>query len=171
MSRDDGFAIMDVSSDLANDPKVRKLWRHAPDHAGAAFVAYVATMGESWKAGRRVTIDDAWPAHVPFDKAAVEALVHVHLLDRRGLIVVKAWKGWYEVARERRDKSRERWARYNASRTNDHADTTSLPRGTTVVTATSVPPVLPSVPTVGIQGVVVDRRATRPSLVNPEATA
>lgn len=143
MSRDDGFAVMDVSTDLANDPKVRKLWRYAPDHAGAAFLAYVATMGQSWKDGRRVTIDDAWPAHVPFDKAAVEALVHVGLLDRAGRVTVKAWKGWYEPARERRERSRDRWARYNAQR---NADTASLPRGTNADTASSVPSVLPSVP-------------------------
>jgi hypothetical protein len=134
---------MDVSVDLATDAKVKKLWRHAPDHAGAAFIAYVATMGESWKEGRRVTIDDSWPAFVPFNKAAIEALVHVGLIDKAGRVSVKAWKGWFEVARDRRTKSRDRWARYNAQR---DAVTTSLPRGTNADTASSVPPVLPSVP-------------------------
>lgn len=141
MSRDDGFAVMDVSTDIVNDPKVRKLFRHAPDHACGAFTAYIATVAESWKAGRRVSIDDAWPAFLPFDRAAVEALVHVGLLDGRGTVPPKAWRGWFEAARKRRERSRERWARYNAKR---DADTTVAPRGSDVDTATSVPPVLPS---------------------------
>lgn len=143
MSRDDGFSIMDVSVDLATDAKVKKLWRHAPDHAGAAFIAYVATMGESWKEGRRVTIDDSWPAFVPFDKAACAALVEVGLIDKSGKVTVKAWKSWYEIARDRRTKSRDRWARYNAQR---DAVQTPVPRGSDAVTASSVPPVLPILP-------------------------
>ena len=116
MSRDDGFAVMDVSTDLVNDPKVRKLYRHAPDHANVAVVAYIATMAESWKAGRRVSIDDAWPAFVPFNKAAVAALLHVGLLDGRGLVTTKAWRGWFDPARTRRDASREKWRRANDRR-------------------------------------------------------
>jgi hypothetical protein len=145
VSRDDGFAVMDVSTDIVNDPKIRKLWRHAPDHAAAGFTAYVATLAESWKAGRRVTIDDAWPAFLTFDQAAVEALVHVGLLDSRGRVTAKAWGGWFESARKRRDQSRDRWARYNAKR---DAEATAVPRGSDGVTATSVlPSVRPSVPT------------------------
>lgn len=143
MSRDDGFAVMDMSTDIVNDPKVRKLFRHAPDHACAAFTAYVSTVAESWKAGRRVSVDDAWPAFLVFDKAAVEALIHVGLLDSRGTIPPKSWRGWFESARHRRSMSRDRWARYNAKR---DADTTGAPRGNDVGTATSVPPVRPSVP-------------------------
>lgn len=146
MSREDGFAVMDVSVDIANDPKVRKLFRYAPDHALVAFMAYVATMGESWKAGRRVNVDDAWPPALPFSRPAVDALIHVGMLDARGQVPAKAWRAWFEVARERRLKSRDRWARYNAKR---DADTTSLPRGSDVGTATSVPSVpsdRPSVP-------------------------
>lgn len=141
VSRDEGFAVMDVSTDIVNDPKVRKLFRHAPDHGTAGFVAYVATMAESWKAGRRVTIDDAWPSVVPFDKAAVEALVHVGLLDTTGRVPIKTWRGWYTAAHERREKSRDRWRRYNEKRDGDHTDG---PRGNHVPTATSVPPVRPS---------------------------
>jgi hypothetical protein len=143
MSRDDGFAVMDVSTDLVNDPKVRKLFRHAPDHAACAFLAYIATVAESWKAGRRVNVDDAWPGFVPFDKAAIEALAAVGLLDKTGRVTVKAWRGWYVAANQRRLKSRERWARYNAHR---DGDTTDPPRGSDGPTATSVPPVLPSSP-------------------------
>jgi hypothetical protein len=141
MSRDDGFVVMDVSTDIVNDPKVRKLYRHAPDHAGAGFAAYIATMADSWRAGRRVSVDDAWPACIPFDKPAVDALIHVGLLDRTGRIPVKSWRGWYEAARIRREKSRDRWRRYNEKR---DADTTDVPRGSDADTATSVPPVRPS---------------------------
>lgn len=172
MSRDDGFAVMDVSVDLVNDPKVRKLYRYAPDHADRAVVAYVSTMAESWKAGRRVTIDDAWPGFVPFDKPAVEALAHVKLIDRTGRVNAKAWREWYEVAKARRDKSRDRWARYNRHR---DADATSLPRGSDADTATSVPPV-PSVRSSPPEGStstsISDVGHRRPvALVNPGRTS
>ena len=150
MSRDDGFAVMDVSTDLVNDPKVRKLYRHAPDHADRAVVAYVSTMAESWKAGRRVSVDDAWPAFVPFDQSAVAALVHVKLIDGRGMVTAKAWRGWFDPANERRRKSRAKWKRANDKR---HADamgdgdttmnTPESPRGSAAVT----PSPAPSVPT------------------------
>jgi len=133
---------MDVSTSLLDDPKVRKLWRHAPDHAPVAFTAYVATMAESWKAGRRVTIDDAWPAFLTFSQPAIEALVHVGLIDDDGCVTPKAWRGWFAPARKRRQQSRDRWTRYNAKRTGDTAD---VPRGSDVSTATSVRPSVPSV--------------------------
>jgi hypothetical protein len=145
VSRDDGFAVMDVSTDIVNDPKIRKLWRHAPDHAAAGFTAYVATLAESWKAGRRVTIDDAWPAFLTFDQAAVEALVHIGLLDSKGRVTPKAWSGWFDVARRRRDASRERYRRANEKR---NADATQLPRGSDADThANRSSPSVPSVPT------------------------
>jgi len=158
MSRDDGFPVMDVSTSIVNDPKVRKLYRHAPDHAGTGFIAYVGTLSESWKAGRRITVDDAWPACVSFDKAAVEALIHVGLLDRTGRIPVKSWRGWFEAARARREKSRERWRRYNEKR---DADTTEVPRGSDVDTATSVPPSRPFLPP-GSTGASVNARVRAP---------
>lgn len=169
MSRDEGFAVMDLATDIANDPKVRKLWRHAPSHAGAAFMAYIATVGESWKAGRRVSVDDAWPSHVPFSKPAVEALVHVGLIDRNGFIPPKAWRGWFGKAKQRRDVARERWQRSNEKR---HADTALSPRGSDAVTASTVPSV-PSVPPEGFTTTLSDReqRARRPVLVHPGETA
>lgn len=140
MSRDDGFAVMDVSVDIVNDPKIRKLYRVAPEHASAGVVAYVATMGESWKAGERVTVEDAWPAFLPFAIPAVEAMKQVGLLDAKGFVSTKAWRGWFDPAKTRRDAVRDRWRRANEKRlhssTNDSADTArhnddtaSLPRG------------------------------------------
>lgn len=147
MSRDDGFAVMDVSTDFVSDPKWRRLQRHAPDHLGTAFIAYTATMGASWKAGRRVAVTNAWPPLVPFDDSAIEALRYVGLLDKNGLIAIKTWRDWFETANKRRETARDRWRRYNESRppsTDNRADTARIPRGANADTASSVlPPVRP----------------------------
>lgn len=147
MSREDGFPVMDVSVDIVNDPKIRKLYRISPEHAGAGFLAYMATLGESWKAGRRIPVEDAWPAVLPFDGVAVEAMIHVGLLDAKGLVSMNAWRGWFAPAQMRREAVRERWRRANAKRadssTNDSGghDTVSarLPRGIRADTAASPP--------------------------------
>ena len=144
MSRDDGFTVMDVSTDIVNDPKVRKLYRVAPNHANTAFVAFIATLGESWKAGRRVRIDDAWPGYLPYDQDAVDALIAVGLLDRRGWLSLRAWEGWFGIAKTRREAARERWRRANEKR---NADTAELPRGNGAGTyATRTVPSVPPVP-------------------------
>lgn len=164
VSRDDGFAVMDVSADIVNDPKWRRLQRVAPDHWRDGFIAYVATLGESWKAGRRVTVDDAWPVLMPYNAAAVEAMTHVGLLDRGGRVSRKAWRQWFDIANERRRKSRDRWARYNATR---DAVPTSLPRGTNADTATSVPSVPSSRPTEGERDTNPVENGAGPRLVHP----
>jgi hypothetical protein len=153
MSRDDGFEIMDVSTSICFDMKFRLIQRQAPELVAAAFTAYISVMAESWKAGRRVPIALAWPAFLP-PNAAVEAVMRtVGLLDKKGLVAIKAWHGWFEPARERRAAARARWKKYNEKRTgsneNDDAAATSLPRGSRVGTATSVPSVRPSVPSEG----------------------
>jgi hypothetical protein len=132
---------MDVSTSVCDDPKFRRLQRENPELVAVGVTAYLATMAESWKAGRRVSVEEAWPAILPFDKTAADALIRVGLLDRRGLLSTKAWRSWFDPARKRREQSRDRWARYNAKR---DADTTPPPRGSDVSTATSDPSV-PSV--------------------------
>lgn len=171
MSRDDGFTVMDVSTDIVNDPKVRKLFRVSPDHAPAAFIAFIATLGESWKAGRRVRIDDSWPGYLDYDQGAVDALMTVGLVDRRGLLSLKAWEGWFGVAKTRRDVSRERWRRENERRRGDRVVTAELPRGNGADTEATVP--LRSSPTVpnGEQGVRPLARRTISAVVDPERTA
>ena len=172
MSRYDGFAVMDMSTDIVNDPKVRKLFRHAPSHASGGFVAYVATVAESWKAGRRVTIDDAWPSILPFSKPAVEALVHVGLLDRTGRVPPKTWRGWYETARGRREVARDRWRRANEKR---HAAAAEEPRGSSADTEATVPSYrssLPSVPPEGsTRGSISDERRAPLAVVQPSRRA
>lgn len=147
MSRPDGFAVMDVDVGIVNDPKVRRLFRYAPDVAQAAFVAYVAVMGESWHRGRRVSVDDAWPAIVAFSRPAIDALIDAELLDARGLIPLKVWRNWYEVAFERRQKARNRWGRYNEKRGDHEVNTTPVPRGSNAATM-ATDPILPTDPTV-----------------------
>lgn len=124
MSRDDGFSVMDMSTDIANDPKFRKVYRLDPCQVAPAFMAYLATVAESWKAGRRVTAEDAWPPLLPFDGAILQAMMAVGLLDRSGKVPLRAWLGWYEGARKRREGSRESWRRYNEKRRQREADTT-----------------------------------------------
>lgn len=145
MSRDDGFPVMDVSTDYVNDPKWRRLHRAHPELLLPSFMVFTATLAESWKAGHRVAVEESWPALVAFDPAVIEALQEAGFTDRRGFIVPKSWDGWFRPAFERRAKSRDRWKRYNEKR---DADTTEVPRGSDVSTATSVPPVHPSVPSV-----------------------
>src|SRR4051812_7373717 len=110
-SRIEGFAIMDVSTSLHDDTKVKRLAREYPDSLGDGFLAYVATMGESWKAGQRLTVVDCWPSYRPFDPAVVHALKAVKLLDDDGQVTLSAWRGYYMQARKRRKSSRDRWTR------------------------------------------------------------
>ena len=148
MSRQDGFAVMDVSTSILDDQKFRKLQRLHPEAVAAGVTGYLSVLAESWKAGRRVSIEDAWPAILAPEEATVAALKSVGLLDRRGFLPARPWTKWFEIASKRREAARARWDRYNAKRdaasTNDDVAQTSLPRGNHVSTATSVPTV-PSV--------------------------
>ncbi|MBV9484596.1 MAG: hypothetical protein JO246_00910 [Frankiaceae bacterium] len=152
MSRTEGFDVMDVSTSLPNDPKFRELARRFPDDLAPAFMAYVGTMAESWRAGERVTVDVAWPSILPRSDSAVTALLAVKLLDRSRRVTVSAWRDYFDQARERREKSRARWRRANDARTrnphdligNDSADTARLPRGANAVTAPPSDSVRPS---------------------------
>lgn len=148
MTRDDGFAIMDLSSDYVNDPKWRRLHRAHPELYPAAFVAYTATLCESWKAGRRVPLEDAWPAILPYDAAVVDALVQVGFLDRKGLIVTRSWEGWFGPANRRREAAREAGREGNAKRwagdrvaigSRSGSDPRTVPSVPTVPTGPSAP--------------------------------
>lgn len=156
MSRDDGFAVMDVSTDILNDPKFRKLQRLHPELVGQGCTAYLAVMAESWKAGRRLPLADAWPAVLAFDPAVERALVDVGLLDRKSFVPQKVWDNWFTPAFKRREATRERWRRANENRangsTNNSAqpttDTPRPPRGSNADTGAI--PSVPSVPSESI---------------------
>lgn len=175
MSRAEGFAVMDVSTSVCDDPKFRRLQRENPEFVAPGVTAYLATMAESWKAGHRVSVEDAWPAILPFNREVVDAMIRVELLDRKGLLSQKAWRSWFEPARKRRQQSRDRWTRYNANR---DADTALVPRGSDVSTATSVPsvpsvrsdPSVPSVPSVSPRALGDTARgsAAKRTGINPE---
>lgn len=113
MSRDEGFAVADVSSSLLDDPKVKRLWRERlrPDAAAmdAAVVVHQATLLASWKLGERVPAEDAAPIWSEDVAVAIESLVAVGLLDRSHKIPVKSWRNWFGVAKARRDETREKW--------------------------------------------------------------
>lgn len=145
MSRDDGFSIADVSTDLLAETRLRRLARYAPDHVGAGVVGYLATMLGSWRAGKRVTAEDSWPVYLmPYDQLAIDALIHVGLLDARARIPVKPWREWFQVANQRRDARRKSWHDYDLKRRNPNGNadlgTTSNPRSADALrTAPSVP--------------------------------
>lgn len=145
MNRAEGFAVMDVSTSICEDPKFRLIQRMSPQLVAPAFAAYMAVMAESWKAGKRVTIDNAWPAFLPFDSTVIDVMREVGLIDKRGVVSPKAWRDWFEPARERREKARDRWHRANDNR---NADTARLPRGNSAGTSAPVPSVrsAPSAP-------------------------
>lgn len=168
MARDEGFTVMDVSTSLLSDTKVRRLQRHAPDRYPVAMLAYLSTMAESWRVGRRVSVEDAWPVGVPFDSLAAEALSHVGLTDASGLIVPRTWRSWFGKAKSRRSKSRADWRdwqrKHRESQRGVRADSEPdkpIP---------SVPSVRPSEP--GLQGdTPLDDGPPRPRLVDPGKTA
>jgi hypothetical protein len=139
---------MDVSTDIVNDPKFRRLHRQNPEHVVAGFLAYVAILGESWKAGRRCLITDAWPVILPYDEAAIAAMVAAELLDEKGQIPAKTWTGWFGPAQKRRKNTRDRWKRANDKKaetsTNNSAPTAQEPRGNHAATV-AIPSVSQSV--------------------------
>lgn len=143
MSKRPGFTVMDIDVAIADDPKFKLIARTRPEHLEPAFMAYVALLGESWKAAERATIADGWPSLLPFDEAVVATMTTVRLLDKTGRVPVTAWRKRFTDANRRRIRARERYNRYNAKRgksgTNDDGDTTSQPRGSDAITATTEP--------------------------------
>lgn len=122
MSRVQGFEVMDMSTSLLHDPKIRRLSREHADVLAPGFMAYVATVAESWKAGDRLSIEDAWPSYLPYDGAAIAALTAVGLLDDAGRVPVKAWRGWFAPARKRRESSRKRYSDWKARHSGQQAN-------------------------------------------------
>lgn len=141
---------MDVSTSIMSDPKVRKLLRIAPDRFPVAMTAYLGLMAESWKAGRRLSVEDSWPLGMTFDQLAVEALQHVDLIDAGGFINAKTWRSWFGKAKNRRAKSRADWRRYQQDKRNRQRGVSTDTSGTPAYP--SVPPVRPSEPSVPTEG-------------------
>lgn len=151
MTRAAGFDTMDVDTSILDDPKFHRLHRQDPALYAEGVTAYLAVMAASWKAGKRIALEDCWPAFLPFSTVGT-ALVSVGLLDRRGMIPTKVWGGWFGVANARRESARERWRKANenrkastknASRTFQKSrNENDLPRGNAAVAASTVPSLL-----------------------------
>lgn len=140
MPKAEGFQRMDVATDIHTDSKFRRLARQHPDLLPAAFMAYIATLGESWAEGARMSVEDAWPVLVPFQPEVVHALVDVHLLDADGLIATETWDVWFGEVARRREQNRERWREYARSRRGVHADSPGeSPPGRRAESGASVP--------------------------------
>jgi hypothetical protein len=110
MSRGDGFEVADTDSGMLADPKILALARllHDSTRIGAAVALYDAVRLASWKAGRRLTLEETVPAWWldPFDDLAA-ALVTAELIDGEHRIPEHAWQGWFTPAFERRERYRE----------------------------------------------------------------
>jgi hypothetical protein len=173
MSRDEGFAVMDVSTSLLQDTKVRRLQRHAPDRWPVAMLAYISAMAESWKAGHRVTVEDAWPIGMPYDELAAQGLAHVGLVDAQGFIVPRTWRGWYGKAKSRRAKTRADWRRWQETHRKNKGGVSpdSDPDKDKQSVSQSVSQSDPSVPPEGSHGLRPLDGGRANGLVNPGRTA
>lgn len=109
MSRDDGFSIADVASDLYDDPKVKSLVRVLVDQEriAKAMAIYTATLLASWRHGCRVTAAESVPLWLDLDPELVAALRQVHLLDPTGRLKSRSWRTWFLPAKDRRDRRRD----------------------------------------------------------------
>jgi hypothetical protein len=110
MSRDDGFAVADVSVNLYDDDKVKRLYRELGGDLGRmghAMMLAEATLLASWRDGRRRTVHEAAPLWLTVDDDLVAALVKVGLLDRSLRRPARAWAAWFGPAYERREKRRK----------------------------------------------------------------
>jgi hypothetical protein len=106
VSRAGGFVIADVDVNLLGDAKLKRLARAHADLFAAGVVAYLGTVLASWRAGERVTIDDAWPPLLPLDEAVPTALREAGLLDGKRRVTARAWASWFVPAFNRREQAR-----------------------------------------------------------------
>src|SRR5262249_43753298 len=84
----------------------RRLVRSSRDEGLVArcIVAHSATVLASWRAGERVRLEDAAPIWLTDLDDIAARLSAADLLDPDGRIPERAWSGWYQPARERRQR-------------------------------------------------------------------
>ena len=111
MSRETGFAVVDLDVGILHDPKVIKLARAIRDEerTAAHIGLYVALLAESWRTGERVRLEDALPAWWMAEvEQFAEALRDAGLIDAEDRIPERSWSGWFGPAFKRRqDRQRE----------------------------------------------------------------
>ncbi len=140
---------MDVSVSIATDSKFRRIARgEHPERYAVAVTAYIGLLGQCWQEERRVPLVEGWPVLLEWDADVVAEMAAVGLIDAAGCIPEPTWTEWFEPARERRDRARER-ARQSytgaARLREDYAQTTRSLRG----------PIRPSDPSVRSDASVV----------------
>ena len=109
MSRDEGFAVADVSVNLYDDDRVKRLYRELGGDLGRmghAMMLAEVTLLASWRDGKRLTVHQAAPLWLTVDDELVAALVRVGMLDRGHRRPLKSWQAWFGPAYERREKRR-----------------------------------------------------------------
>ncbi len=100
---------MDVSVTIASDFKFRRIARgEHPERYPIALAAYVGLLGQCWQEERRVPLVEGWPVLLDWDAAVAAEMAAVGLIDDAGCIPERTWAEWFEPARERRDRARER---------------------------------------------------------------
>lgn len=148
MTRRDRLRIMDISTDIHDDPKFRRIQRRRPDHVAPAFLAYLALLGECWQERERLALDeDTWPITITYDPEVIATMIGVGLLTDDRKITESAWAEYVAPALARIAAERERWRRNKAdARGRDkagptpvRADTTRTPRGVPTESATAGP--------------------------------
>ena len=107
MSREDGFPIADVDVSMLEDAKVRQLVRVIGDEAMTArcLIGYTAVVLASWRAGERVTLDEAAPLWLTGLEDLAEGLRGVDCSTTRA--AYRRRRGPDVGARDRREERRE----------------------------------------------------------------
>jgi len=99
--RNGGFNEVDLSVDILNHRKWRHIRRHHAAVVLESVVVYLSVVCDSWRAGKRLPIDECWPEHfVPETilPAVANALTSAGLLDKTGCIPEDSWDEWFGQA-------------------------------------------------------------------------
>jgi hypothetical protein len=168
MSRD-GFTIADIDTTLMSDPKVVALARRHRDplKTAAAVAPYVGLLLASWRAGKRLTLEESAPAwFIDHLDLWADDLAAVGLIDGERRAHEHAWRSWFVPADTRREDKRERDRAYAASRRQRVVNDSKESRPTVVPTDRSdrpdpTEPSEPSICSVG-SGIEQARRPNAP---------
>lgn len=105
-----GLPWAKIASDLAQDPKVRRLERRLPHRDFLACMgAWLLVVTDAWRVGSREEGLSAEDLNV--DEDLLDQLQHTRLLDADGRVPVSSWEKWAavaleEVSRRAEDRSR-----------------------------------------------------------------
>lgn len=93
----DALQRMDVDTHWVYHRHWRAIQREDPGGWPVHAVAWLALLGECWRASdRRFTLEEAWPPALQGDAARTrDVLTGAGLLDRYGRIPQKSWDEWF----------------------------------------------------------------------------